>query len=302
MVGGPVPAAGVSAALLAYTWCYTDFGQHNFLPDQNAAMGLVGGAIMFATEIALIEVIRIAARRAHSKQELTDRLLAERNAMFSELQHRVANNMQFIASLLALQSRQMPADADGRHALNEASDRLVQFARVHRTLHDAQLANRCFDAITTDVLTGLLRATGCQHVTLVVQATPANLPLDATTTLILIATEAATNAIKHVFSKSLGSRLTVTLCRRMNGVLELVIADDGPGFPEIPEGTIRTSLGLKIIQALAQAVSGELITQTVGGAVVRIVFREQAWPATLPPDTHRSVLAGQQAGPSQGRC
>jgi two-component sensor histidine kinase len=232
--------------------------------------------------------------------------------MFGELQHRVANNMQFISSLLAMQGRRLPPGDVARDILRDAADRLRRFAAIHRQLHDSQAADRRFDTLAREVLSDLLQATGCGRIRLEVAADAAALPLDTMTTLILITTEAATNAIKHVFAKSRGTRLRVTLTRRAQGDFELVIADDGPGFPagsvdgsapagfpagsapagflagSAPAGSLAgsapagflagsapagdTSLGFRIMGALVKGLHGTMRTTTAEGAVVTVAF------------------------------
>jgi two-component sensor histidine kinase len=230
-IGGWVPATLASAASLLFAWHFLLPAAHNFPTLFNPAYAVAFVSVVFSLEIGCLEVIRIAARRAVARRQRADELLAERDAMFGELQHRVANNMQFISSLLAMQGRRLPPGDVARDILRDAADRLRRFAAIHRQLHDSQAADRRFDTLAREVLSDLLQATGCGRIRLEVAADAAALPLDTLTTLILITTEAATNAIKHVFAKSRGTRLRVTLTRRAQGDFELVIADDGPGFP-----------------------------------------------------------------------
>jgi two-component sensor histidine kinase len=151
---------------------------------------------------------------------------------------------------------------------------LQRFGTIHRRLHDAHRAERSFDALAHEVLTDLLLATGCEHVTLNLRADPAPLPLDTLTTLILITTEAATNAVKHVFSQGRGRHLDVTLERLDDDAFELRIADDGPGFPEPAQTSF--SLGFKIMRSLVDGLHGTLRTISDNGAVVRVTFTAAA--------------------------
>jgi len=121
------------------------------------------------------------------------------------------------------------------------------------------------------MLNELLQVSGCDHVVLAVRADPVALPLDTLTTLVLIAMEAATNSIKHVFSKAAGRRLDVTL-RRSGNELELAIADDGPGLPDRGSAGRPSGLGLSILESLASQIGGELYVQSGSGTVVRVVF------------------------------
>jgi two-component sensor histidine kinase len=70
------------------------------------------------------------------------RLSQERDqsaVLFKELQHRVANNLQFISSLFQWQRRTAVSDpANSAKALDIARDRLELMARIHRRLYDPE--------------------------------------------------------------------------------------------------------------------------------------------------------------------
>jgi two-component sensor histidine kinase len=290
-IGGWLPATLASAASLLYAWRFLLPVAHPFPTVFNSAYAMVAVSFVFATEIACLEVIRVAARRAVARRQRADELLAERDTMFRELQHRVANNMQFISSLLAMQGRRLPPGDVAREILRDAADRLHRFALIHRRLHDSHLADRRFDTLVREILSDLLHATGCARISVDVAADPAALPLDTLTTLILITTEVATNAIKHVFAKSRGTRLSVSLARNAQGDFDLVIADDGPGFSEGAAPESGTSLGFRIMGALVQGLHGTMHTSNAEGAVVRVVFPA---PGNVAPSAEVVVTRGSQ--------
>ena len=267
LVGGWRPGTLAACLALGLAW---------YLPGAAGVTGSLAGMLIaagvFAVQILCIEAVRVAARRAEARRRRADELLAENDVMFRELQHRVANNMQFIASLLCLQGLRLPEGDLGRLAMTEASDRLLRFATIHRRLHDAHCGQDGFAPLIEDILTELLLATDCPHVALTVRAPDTPLPLDLLTTLILITTEAATNAAKHVFAPGLGHRLIVTLEPVGTGEMALAIADDGPGFPPGFAADTGSRLGFKIVRSLATRLGGELCPENAGGAVLRVRF------------------------------
>jgi two-component sensor histidine kinase len=63
--------------------------------------------------------------------------------LFQELQHRVANNLQFVSSLLHLQRQTMGSDPEScTKALDVAQNRLELMARVHRRLYDSRSSRK----------------------------------------------------------------------------------------------------------------------------------------------------------------
>jgi two-component sensor histidine kinase len=272
LVGGWRIASVTSVLALLYGWYALIPPAFVFSLTRNDAIGLSVGAVVAGAIIVLSEIVRAAARRLKSEQVRALNLLAERDVMFSELQHRVANNMQFVAGLLTLQGRRLTPGSLERQVFKESADRLSLFASVHRKLHDAPRAQTGFADLTADILRDLLKATGCGTVELTVTADPVDLPLDMLATLVLIATEATTNSIKHVFAARQGATLKVSLSRTAKDQCELRVADDGPGFPVPGQKAESTSLGMHILHSLAARIDGTVSLESSNGAIVRVSF------------------------------
>src|SRR5205085_9342564 len=83
--------------------------------------------------------------------------------LFRELQHRVANNLQFVAALLHLQ-RKLPLSKDA--ALAAAHLRLDVMGRIHRKLYDPANADRPITDFLRDLCTDLIQSAGANNVTL----------------------------------------------------------------------------------------------------------------------------------------
>jgi two-component sensor histidine kinase len=235
----------------------------------------VGAAI----EIALVEMAGIAAHRLRTRQRVMEGLLERNEAlldvravMFRELRHRVANMMQFVASMMILQGRRLRNDQEGKLALQEGARRLVMMAQIHRRLYDPDAVRRGFGPMARDILGGLLQAAGCGHIRLDIEADERDLPLDTTSVLVMIAAEAATNAIKHVFTVGAGSALTVRLVPQEGDRMELVIRDDGPDQPIGPEAGKEHNLGQSIMQSLAHQIGGRMRAERKGGTAITVAF------------------------------
>ena len=86
--------------------------------------------------------------------------LAQRTALLHEVDHRVKNNLQLIASLLLLQTRRT-ADPATREALRGMLERVNAVATVHRRLFQSADAQR-FDVseFVRDLVSDVVGATG----------------------------------------------------------------------------------------------------------------------------------------------
>ncbi|MBN9563838.1 MAG: DUF4118 domain-containing protein [Alphaproteobacteria bacterium] len=271
-------AVALSIAMAVFFWVPPSF---SFQLGYGGVVLVVMFSVGAAIEIALVEMAGIAAQRLRARQhemerllERNDALLEERAVMFRELRHRVANMMQFVASMMMLQARRLRADQEGKLALQEGARRLVMMAQIHRRLHDPDAVRRGFEPMAHDVLGGLLQAAGCGRVRLDIEADERELPLDTISVLVMIAAEATTNAIKHVFASGAGSTLTVRLASQEGDLLELVVRDDGPDQPIEAEAEKEPSLGQSIMQSLARQIGGRMWTERNGGTTIKVVFPE----------------------------
>jgi hypothetical protein len=131
-----------------------------------------------------------------------------------------------------------------------------------------------------DVLGGLLQAAGCERIRLDIEADPRELPLETVSVLVMIAAEATTNAIKHVFAAGQGSTLTVRLTSQQGELMALLIRDDGPDQSAEAEADQEPSLGQSIMQSLARQIGGRMRTERNNGTTIVVTFPPSGIEAT----------------------
>jgi two-component sensor histidine kinase len=224
-------------------------------------------------DIYLVRVMVQTAERLQTARARADALAERQRTMFAELQHRVANNMQFVSSLLLLQKRRVAADpASAPAALDEAADRLRTMARIHRRLHDPAASGVGFGQHLREICADLLDATGARNVVCLLEAQPAELPVDTLIALSLIAAEAVTNSLKHAWPEGGPGTIRVSLERPEPGRVALSVSDDGRGLPAGRGPASGGGLGHRIIAGLAQQIGGELSVSAEGGTTTSVVF------------------------------
>jgi two-component sensor histidine kinase len=274
-LGGTAAGAlcGVFSGLAA--WYFFVAPENSFAlewPVGYIAMGFY--AFSVGLNLCLIHVMVRALERLQTARARADRLVERQRTMFAELQHRVANNMQFVSSLLSLQKRRVEDDpASAPAVLDDAVERLRTMARVHRRLYDPAASTVSFGEHLREICTDLLDATGARNVACRVEAPPTDLPVETLITLSLIATEAVTNSLKHAWPKGEGGTIRIALERPEPGRVALSVSDDGRGPPagyDVAKG--GDSLGLRIIGGLVQQLGGELSVGGEGGTTTRVEF------------------------------
>lgn len=183
--------------------------------------------------------LRLAARRAVSQAQL----------MAHEIDHRVMNSLQFIASLLAMQSRASDAtDAVGQ--LQMAANRVAAVARVHRHFYSNEAAEVSCIAFIRRLCADL---SGILGRTIDVRGDEGNVPTILIQPIGLMVNELATNAAKHGAGK-----IDVTY-KSDGGMRELTVCDEGRGLAAgfDPEESV-TGLGMRVVTTLARQHGGSV--------------------------------------------
>jgi two-component sensor histidine kinase len=198
-----------------------------------------------------------------------DTAVQAREVMIKELQHRVANNMQIVASLFSA-ARRDTSDTTLADLLDQAAARVRSMAILHRRLHDSNAYRVGLEAVLRDVLTEAF-AELCVEVRLDVSA--AGLSVRAMTAAVLLVNEAAINAAKHVFRPGRGSRFEVSLRVCGDAQMQLTIRDDGPGLGQaLISGVKSRQLGMGIMRSFARQLGGELVALNGPGTALRVAF------------------------------
>jgi two-component sensor histidine kinase len=220
----------------------------------NLIVILVAGVIV----VGVAQAFRSGARREAEERQAK---LAERELMLRELEHRMKNNFQTVASLLQMQLRRA-ADEPARLALREALGRVVSISEAHRNLYAAgddvtsvemavYLKELCANLADALFLGELVRL-DCQ-----VDSTA--LERDRAVAVGLIVNELVTNAAKHAFADGRPGQIRVAFARQPAGY-RLTVEDDGKGLPS-DFATGRQGLGRGLVEAFTRQAGGSL---TVG--------------------------------------
>ncbi len=177
-----------------------------------------------------------------------------RGIVAQEIHHRVKNNLQTVASLLRLRA----SGPDPQRALADSVDRILSIAEVH----DLLTASREGDVDLSDLIrrVSAMLGHGLGTPAAAEELAHVEVPGDTATAVALIFSELYANAHEHG-----GGDVRVAL-RRDGDLVELIVADAGPGLPA--EFDPEQSLGLKIARALAaDQLRGELVLEDASPGV-----------------------------------
>lgn len=205
----------------------------------------------------------------HLLHRTVDTLWMERQkseVMFSELQHRVANNMQLVASVLQLERT---TDRSKTESLAAAQRRLELIGTIHRRLYDAAASSQPVTTHLASLCNELVGAEGRNDVAIEVHPSPLVLGPERLIILSMLAAEIVTNSLKHAF-RDRGGRIDVRVDSASNPCV-LTVSDNGSGMPSAEEA-LGSSLGRSIVNSLAAHLRGHVTYSSDEGTTVTVTF------------------------------
>ena len=217
------------------------------------------------------------ARAENAERQLLSSL-RDKEMLLREIHHRVKNNLQVVSSLVSLDTS---AAEPAAPALRQIESRIRAIALLHESLYRSpDLAGVAMDDYLRDLVVWL-RTQGGNDATaaeLAVGSGGVDLGLDQALPCGLIVHELVSNALKHGFRDRPAGRVEMAL-RRAGDTVELTVSDDGIGLPDCIDMTAPATVGLQIVNALAQQLGGRLRVARDGGTTFTIAFSHDETPA-----------------------
>ena len=203
----------------------------------------------------LVAVTDVTDARADARQK--DDLIRDKAILMQEVQHRVANSLQIIASVLMQSARRVQSD-EARGHLTDAHNRVMSIAAVQRHLAQSGAAGVSLRTYFTQLCQslGASMISDRERLSIVVTVDDSVVKSDISISLGLIVTELVINALKHAFPEERSGRISVDF--RSDGQdWTLSVRDDGIGIPT-GDDAAKAGLGTGIIEALARNLQSDI--------------------------------------------
>ena len=219
----------------------------------------------------LVGLEDVTARR--EAEDLKDALLQEQKLLLLEVQHRVANSLQIIASILLLKARRVQSN-DTRLHLRDVHSRVILIADVQRQLCTSGLTDEIdLGPYLSSLCEGLLRSmvANDRAITLKTSTDNTTVRSEDAVSIGLIVTELVINALKHAFPNGREGHIAVDFTRDRSS-WRLSVSDDGVGRQLDSSAPDRIGLGTTIVEALARKLKATVqIAARVPGTTTAIV-------------------------------
>jgi two-component sensor histidine kinase len=223
-----------------------------------------------ADKTILLAFTDITARRAIEQEkaallEKTEELVRQKQVLLQEMEHRVANSLQIIASILLMKARGVTSE-ETRHHLRDAHQRVMSVAAVQSHLH-ASLG-------VEEIKVGPYLKQLCSSLagSMIAEDQPISLKVIADQGLIdsaqavsigLIVTELVINALKYAFPAGRPDALVLVTYESDDADWKLVVSDNGVGKTEVKApstagGVAGGGLGTVIVRSLVKQLGAKL--------------------------------------------
>lgn len=202
--------------------------------------------------------------------------LKEKETLLAEIHHRVKNNLAVVSAMMQLQAFEADNSVLSR-SLYDSVGRIKAMANIHEHLYSSEsFSNLNFSESLQGLVSGIIEAIpGGSEIQAVFDLNPVLLNINQAVPCSLITNEVVTNSIKHAFEDRNQGTLTIKLIESDNQV-QLLIEDDGTGLPDDFESKGRGSLGLQLIDLLAQQLKAEQRYESTGNGARFVLKFEKA--------------------------
>jgi two-component system, sensor histidine kinase PdtaS len=229
------------------------------------------------------------ATDARAAEQQKDDLVREKAILLQELQHRVANSLQIISSVI-LQSARRSTSPEARTHLHDAHDRVMSVAEVQRQLEASTLGDVKLEPYFSQ-LCHSLGASMIRHraqLSIEISVDESSVPASTSVSLGLVVTELVINALKHAFpGRRKGKILGAYQAHGPNWTLS--VRDDGVGMPRDSD-SMQAGLGTSIVEALARQLGARVqVVSANPGTMVSLVHSQIAAVDDAPAPTQKAV-------------
>jgi PAS domain S-box-containing protein len=240
-------------------------------------------------------------------QDITERKIAmealDRAEKLSkkEIHHRIKNNLQVISSLLDLECDNLLSGVPDREKIakvfQESHNRIISMSIIHEELYNSRdMETINFASYLKKLTDDLFKSckVGNSNIRLRLDLEDFFFEMDCAIPLGIIANELVSNSLKHAFPDGRNGEICIKLYREDNSKKEilsnyniskdiknntcpckyfsLIVSDNGIGFPEFIDFRRTNSLGLQLVNTLADQIDGSIELKRGSGTIFKVLI------------------------------
>lgn len=200
--------------------------------------------------------------------------LKEKETLLAEIQHRVKNNLAIITGLLNLQLEKAPCDVS-KKLMIESRNRVMSISMVHDRLYKKDnLSKINFKLYLSELIHEVVKSFPDLPQPIEIQEELDTIELEVTRAVPigLIINEAITNSLKHAFDSNSKNPLIKIKMQIIFDKVHISFSDNGIGYSDITNRK-ESSLGISLIESLADQIDSEVSFRNENGATLNLIFQ-----------------------------
>lgn len=225
----------------------------------------------FTQSLAQLLSLALETNKKKLYREKLEKIIAEKEVLIAEVNHRVKNNMSVIISLLELQKLKSEND-HGHNLLDEVIKKVYSMSAIQDRLHISDdFSEINLEVYLKDLANHLNESYGTnKNIKLIFDLSPVLLDITKAVPLGLITNEVLTNAFKYAFEGNNSQPKLEISCSYQNNKIAVRIKDNGPGMKkaDLKHG----GMGHELINNLCKQIDGEISFNFTNGVEMNLLF------------------------------
>ena len=209
---------------------------------------------------------RLIAEQKH----IIENSLVEKDSLLKEIHHRVKNNLQMVSSLLSLQTKNTRSKA-AIEALEEGKSRVKAMALIHQKLYQNDDLSVIEMQSYIESLINSVQSVykkGGHNINITIDAEGVELDIDRAIPFGLILNELVSNSFKYAFPNNEDNGKIYIHLRKLAGKEGFFeYTDNGVGLPKDTEERANSSMGIRLMNRLANQLQTSLNTDKTSDGV-----------------------------------
>ena len=228
-------------------------------------------ALLFLAGLVYAYLRSIKNQRVIARQKgIIENALVEKDSLLKEIHHRVKNNLQMVSSLLSLQTKNTRSKA-AIEALEEGKSRVKAMALIHQKLYQN-------DDLSVIEMQGYIESLinsvqsvykkGGHNINIMIDAEGVELDIDRAIPFGLMLNELVSNSFKYAFpTDDENGKIYIHIRKTKGQEGYFEYTDNGVGLPEDTDERANSSMGLRLMNRLANQLQTVLNVDKSGEGV-----------------------------------
>lgn len=223
------------------------------------------GGLVYAY-LRIIKSQRLIVEQKH----IIEKSLVEKDSHLKEIHHRVKNNLQMVSSLLSLQTKNTRSKA-AIAALEEGKSRVKAMALIHQKLYQNEDLSVIEMQGYIESLINSVQSVykkGGHNISITIDAEGVELDIDRAIPFGLMLNELVSNSFKYAFpNDEEGGKIYIHIRKILGQEGFFEYTDNGIGLPEDTEVRAEASMGIRLMNRLANQLQTNLNTDRTADGV-----------------------------------